>query len=542
MIEHISKLPWWSRVWVLQESILPKGRVFAIDGESRADDIMLLEDAGSLIPRHYERGECCKTFWDNLPTWQQDVLRRFAKLMDASNFIRNIDSHLSAHPIDRLYDLVSRARHLGATDARDKIFGLLGVALHAGQEGITNEDQTILPSGQHDTSTDQQLSSSGDTGLTVSNTAVEAAAAIAANDTAIVKIDKRSEILGIVPDYRQTTVEVYAKFALRLILRQRNLGVLAVKENVPVGLEDLPSWVPKWSPSVDGSTDILTKERMNHFMACHSSSTELPRLIDSFALAVVGLRFDRIAATTRPLYESATGISGAVKEIEAFLGLDIDPYATYQDSIPLAHAAWRTMVGDLLYYVDKELKADIIKFARVQKPAIQMLRLARFIWDGNEATVYVTYAEEIVSLQDRRILDFAEMARKSFWYANEARLFFKTEHGYIGSAPADALVGDEIAIVDGSLLPLLLRRTEPVATLPMVKEGKLGDSNDSWFKFVGCPYVCGIMDGEAGYTQSEESIKALMERTGDVYSPELHLVAGKILSDGDLQRQWLFLA
>jgi hypothetical protein len=277
-------------------------------------------------------------------------------------------------------------------------------------------------------------------------------------------------------------------------------------------------------------------------MACNSSDGYFPKLVDDFALAVVGLRFDRIAATTWPFYQSVTGISEAVKEIEAFFGLDIDPDVMYQDSIPLAHAAWRTMVGDLLYYIDKELKSDTIKFGRIQKPAIQLLSLARLIWDGDDANVYVVYGEDLISLQDDRMLDFAETSRKSFWYASEARLFFKTEHGYIGSAPADAIVGDEIAIVGGSLLPLLLRRTEPVATLPLVKEGKLAAFDESWFKLVGCPYVCGIMDGEAGYDQSTESIKALMERAGDVYCPELHLANFNFLRDGDRRRQYLFLA
>jgi hypothetical protein len=348
-------------------------------------------------------------------------------------------------------------------------------------------------------------------------------------------------MLGIVPDYKQTAVEVYTRFALRLILRQCNLGLLAVKEKVPVGLEELPSWVPKWSPSVDGTTDYIARERMSHFMTCNSSDGYFPKLADDFALAVVGLRFDRIVATTRPFYQSVTGISEAVKEIEALFGLDIDSDAMYQDSIPLAHAAWRTMVGDLLYYIDKELKSDTVKFGRIQKPAIQLLSIARLIWDGEDANVYVVYGEEPISLQDERMLDFAETARKSFWYASEARLFFKTEQRYIGSAPADAIVGDEIAIVEGSLLPLLLRRTAPVSTLPLVKEGKLGDFDDSWFKLVGCPYVCGIMDGEAGYAQSEESIKALTERAGDVYSPELHLANLDFLRDGNRRRQYLFL-
>ena len=166
-------------------------------------------------------------------------------------------------------------------------------------------------------------------------------------------------------------------------------------------------------------------------MACHSASMEFPNLIDNFALAVVRLRFDRIAATTRPFYPTVTSVLEAVNRVEAFFGLNMDPDAMYQDSIPLAHAAWRTMVGALLHYIDKELKSDTTKFGRIRKPEIQLLSLARLIWEDASANVFVVYGKELVSLQDVRMLDLAETARVSFWYASETRLFFKTEQGIL---------------------------------------------------------------------------------------------------------------
>lgn len=198
----------------MQESIIPKGRVFALYGENRADDIMLFEDAGSIIPRHHGRGECCKAFWDSLPTLQPAILRRSAKLMDPFNFIRDVDNLISAYPCDHLYDLVARARHLEATDARDKIFGLLGVALHAAEQKTSTEaGRTTVSSGQENKSTDQQQSSSARGGPAVE-------AAVGTDPTAVANINMRSDMLGIVPDYKQTTVEVYTRLALRLMARQ----------------------------------------------------------------------------------------------------------------------------------------------------------------------------------------------------------------------------------------------------------------------------------------------------------------------------------
>jgi hypothetical protein len=80
VIGHLTNLPWWTRVWVLQEAILPKGDIIAIYGEMTAP-IGLIEDSRAMLPRHYERGRCFKIFWSTLPSDQKQILEIFAEIM-----------------------------------------------------------------------------------------------------------------------------------------------------------------------------------------------------------------------------------------------------------------------------------------------------------------------------------------------------------------------------------------------------------------------------------------------------------------------------
>jgi hypothetical protein len=63
--------------------------------------------------------------------------------------------------------------------------------------------------------------------------------------------------------------------------------------------------------------------------------------------------------------------------------------------------------------------------------------------------------------------------------------FAVTESGFYCMIPTDAAEGDQIAVVDGAKVPLVLRST--------------GESSDgiATFKFIGTAYVHGFMDGLA---------------------------------------------
>jgi hypothetical protein len=186
VIDHLTKLPWWIRVWVLQEAILPQNAVIAIYGEIQAP-IQLIEDSGSILPRRYEKGECCKAFWNYLPQDQRDTFDRFAKLMTPIEGIRDYRNQIRDDQLVMLMFLLKQTRHRKATDPRDKIFGLLGLVSHG------------------------------------------------PNPT------------GIVPDYKRTEAQVYTDVAMRIIRHLQNLSPLfAVREDKGL-VTGLPTWVPNWT-------------------------------------------------------------------------------------------------------------------------------------------------------------------------------------------------------------------------------------------------------------------------------------------------------
>jgi len=60
-----------------------------------------------------------------------------------------------------------------------------------------------------------------------------------------------------------------------------------------------------------------------------------------------------------------------------------------------------------------------------------------------------------------------------------SRRLFKTKKGYLGLEPRSLKDGDEVALLKGGMVPLVIRKT------------------DKYFELVGDCYVHGIMHGEA---------------------------------------------
>ena len=467
-INHLSKLQWWSRIWVLQEAILPRNDVIAIYGEIRAP-MELIEDSGSVLPRHYEKGKCCEAFWHSLPASQRAILDRFAKLMTPLEALRELHHLIQEDQLAMLIKYIKLTRYREATDPRDKIFGLLGL------------------------------------------------------------ISDCPNPVDIIPDYKQTEAQVYTNVALRIINHDRCLNsILAVCENKVSGTA-LPTWVPQWTRPI-GISDVSATLRMGMFMAWPPAPEPPPKLIDDYVLAVRGMTVDRIEEVTKSLFRDEADLPSTIDELEIFFGLTDEPCAMYKGECTLFDAFWLTAIGGLLYHVDRQgMMGETIKFDRAHEADIQMLYIAKRAWSNNLDNVHILGPDGDLLL-DEDIAHISQFARESFWYANEGRLFFKTANGYIGSGPVGTRVDDEVVLVHGSTVPLIMRSTD-VPSIPSVLNSSL-PLDGHWFQFVGCAYVHGIMDGEAAPGQDRTSIQEQVARMGKLYSIDLHwagiqLVEGK---------------
>ncbi|KAK4173663.1 putative heterokaryon incompatibility protein [Triangularia setosa] len=435
VLEHLISQPWWSRAWVLQEAILPQRDVLAIYSEITVP-MGLIEDSGAILPRHYERGDCCKRFWNSLPQRQKGTLQAFAYPTGQLEGIRETLSSLKMKEIEMLKYLLNKTRFKEATDPRDKVYGLLGL--------LTNCDEP--------------------TNLTA--------------------------------DYNLSTKDLYIKIAMQMTNFSQSLSILHHHElpSSPIA-SDLPSWVPCWGPTYGSLTPFQIGERTVNFRAWPPSPDNMLHLaIDTTlypdALVVEGKFVSKITAITHSTTNSPNiSFLDRLNSLETFFRVDHltgNPFALYPFTSPpepITASFARTLLSDQVFEISYAFKSGQVVFERAFPGDVQMFRLAQQILHAQEVG-----QELVLILPDGTVMDdeakahVVRHAEENFWYANEGRVFFQTAEGHFGSGPRETKVGDEAWIVLGSLVPLVLRRAA---------EG------DDYRELVGYGYVHGIMDGEA---------------------------------------------
>ena len=450
-LNDLVSLPWWTRVWVLQEAILCMEEVTAIYGEIRAP-LGLMEDSGSMLPKHHKRGFCCKAFWDDLPPRQKDILNRFATQMYTLEGIRDLWFNVKEDQLKMLTIFLQRTRGRKTTDARDKIYGLLGLIHH-------------LP-----------------------NT------------------------LGLRPDYGRTAVQVYTDIAMRIIGNTDDLSVLASHEHKDLS-SGLPTWVPNWTSTGSNQKpnfDYPIKAFTSQFRA-GLSKRWTAKLVDGYALEVTGLEVDTVSQLATPLCRTQTDLNERFAEFEQIAGLTRDPFSSYKGNIPLFDAFWRTMLDDVVYMIDRENIEERIIFIRANQSDGLSFQIARAVWKGDpDNMLFLSPAGKPLSTKD--IAYIANRVKDNFWLTHEDRVFFKTKKGYIGFGPPETRIGDRVCVILGSSVPLVLRPAR-APKFPSFLGGTI--SRDSpCFTLVGYSYVHGIMDGEAilKYYEEKDSISQAFAR------------------------------
>lgn len=119
--------PWWTRTWVIQELVVAKEAAFIWGNEAISWEYMIFGILPEISPTAF-LGWALATH-KNTP----NVLSMFA-------FKERFDN--SPDPMT-LLDLLARSRRFQATDPRDKIYGLLGLASANSGEFVMKPDYTI---------------------------------------------------------------------------------------------------------------------------------------------------------------------------------------------------------------------------------------------------------------------------------------------------------------------------------------------------------------------------------------------------------------
>ena len=322
---------------------------------------------------------------------------------------------------------------------------------------------------------------------------------------ALVGLAKDGEAIDV--DYSKPVADVFFSATKHILLNSKDLGHLNFS-----GLANhaskvsLPSWVPDWSSETE--TFPLTMYLSDGFNVKYdrykknaSSGTESQHVLslDAKELSLSGYKIGSVASTgpCAPAAKPSTTCTNAVTHdllcaVSDWAQLvSIDSETTYDlTGEPLSWAFLKALEADL----------QDESYRRPQDPAILSVQnmIQNMQWTkmlvqplfGWPAPHYITMAVFMLLrlpftlyylLFHRRLIgdlgDYLRTIQKSY-----GRQLFMTTEGYIGLAPKDTRLGDEVWLLKGGPTPYILR----IVDTDMDKYALLGECS-----------VYGIMKGEA---------------------------------------------
>ena len=364
-------------------------------------------------------------------------------------------------PGDRLLELLIHLREHEATDERDKVFSVLGL------------------------------------------------------------LDTSLEDLGVLPDYQDTSLNIFKNTAVSIIQNSKNLDVLGVCSTIQFwdSSRALPSWVPNWRYDEWIPQPFRTDALGNNRRTSSSRGTKAsPAFLgDQDILVLSGHPIDSIAAFTevlRPMDDSAFDSdtdydTDSMRSILKSLGKDAE----------MAYSELTKLIPHLSTFIKWEAFAKVGDRSSRKGPTwAEIAEAETMYWQtlcagcmpNGLAATETLYREWYASLGPIRSLVRLHMdkyaARSVFkpvgfvsylratWerYPEFAQLLAhakgrrlaRTQRGRLCLVPADVEEGDAVVLVEGGRVPLAIRydRAE--------QEG-----SHTW-KLVGECYVHGVMDGE----------------------------------------------
>ncbi|TVY15876.1 Heterokaryon incompatibility protein 6, OR allele [Lachnellula arida] len=283
-VEQLLKRPYWSRVWVVQELVSTSNTLFVCGTEEVTEDA--LHHSLRLL-RNFRRYHTLKVSQDTSASQSQ---RASIISIDTQHPITLLKFRRATGPFPLIY-LMRSLRKFGATDPRDKVFALLGIA--------------------------------GD-----------------------------AEALGLHPDYRKSCEEVYTELALTLI-RNGYHDPLSLSDSSR-HITGLPSWAPDWSTkscrhplqerSLNRSTRPLTTILQPNFSASGIKATlEVPRR-DTIIRSMPLLLHGAVLGTVGQLGMVWEGDVGAwLQDLRRLSHLAADTTGLSEGRQKIA---WRTAVAD----------------------------------------------------------------------------------------------------------------------------------------------------------------------------------------------------
>ncbi|KAH7061713.1 heterokaryon incompatibility protein-domain-containing protein [Paraphoma chrysanthemicola] len=320
------------------------------------------------------------------------------------------------------------------------------------------------------------------------------------------------------PDYTWPTEELFYHFA-KYVLRNFHFSDRAAllsfaglsrrrkpQQDTPEVNTTLPSWVPDWLAHDSTSAAVFSIIREKPFNASKGTLPVMYALgeygTDECFITQTGFSLGKIASLSKTKEALRTGDSGGAP-IESAQAASEPPTVQNTNSAALrgTEVRWLQWHNDAAQVFEGAMSEQ--KLGRYEDPrsAFAITLLAGDDYKGDNATATTDPIEDpalslaavvadISSLNPR--LTFVTTGSDGLYKAQALvacrdRRIAITEQGYIGLVPDCSEVGDDVYLLGGVTVPLVLRQ-----------------KNEHKFVLVGDSYIHGVMEGEVAETLSAD--------------------------------------
>jgi hypothetical protein len=313
---------------------------------------------------------------------------------------------------------------------------------------------------------------------------------------------KPDSLIGIEPDYSQTTEQLYTNAATRAMETERNLSLLE-SCNLATRTLDIPSWVPDWSVPWEESNIN------SGWSACGWISAKLS-VLDAKRIRVSGVAVTRVVAVLpadvgyiKDEQERCNAVVGVLRDVES-RSRDLEA---------------RTLPER--YWVDTfRLVATNSQHAESYEPHRKQYPTFHEFFEAIEAIAFLPDRCKDETIPFKNVLLTLQQA----WLGLE---FFLTTDGYIGLANPGVREGDLVSVLFGSTCPIILR----------LQDQDISKEPESW-QVVGTARVSHLMEGEILYGRTGMSrLQGVHCVTESVTASDLidgHAVAMKDYDTGEM--------
>ena len=273
---------------------------------------------------------------------------------------------------------------------------------------------------------------------------------------ALVGIADGQSTAACTPDYSDSVSEIYRNLAFHLIIAERNPDVLTLCAAPPKGQSlSHPSWIPDWSRPQSSDPSLIV--RPDAYKA--SAGTSFKGRIDFNTLSLDGVLLNKIVVLSRALNpNSRTGQSADRKTAgKRILKHEEESFKIFKQSRNYAQsdltAYVRALVADIYDDEHRLNPQQLLVFCATYRWSIPTVTANwgfASSWD-KISTTQIGNFDQPVGWQDVPIFATA------MGTAATGRAFCLFDDGRVGWVPESAEIGDRTAIFSGGTVPILLR-------------------------------------------------------------------------------------